>query len=62
VIVDERQPSTSDQVVTVTLTNPNRFVQSGTRKMSARVSYFDTGVFAPAWEGRYDRSVWIVQQ
>lgn len=62
VIVDERQPSTSDQVVTVTLTNPNRFVQSGTRKMSARVSYFDTGVFAPAWEGRFDRTVWIAQQ
>lgn len=62
VIVDERQPSTGDQVVTVTLTNPNRFVQAATRKMSARVSYFDTGVIAPGWEGRYDRTVWIAQQ
>jgi len=55
-----RRPSTpSDRVTEVTIAvDAARFIQSGTRLMRSRVSYFDIGVFSPAWVARIDETTW----
>ncbi|HVT12782.1 MAG TPA: PQQ-dependent sugar dehydrogenase [Fimbriimonadaceae bacterium] len=58
--IDSR-PSTSnnDSRIVLTVTNPNRFIENGTRAMRAQIRYYATGVipFLP-WTARIDQAVW----
>ena len=61
-VVDERKAPTEDTIVVVTITtNPERFVQAGTRLVRARIGYHDRGVTFISWDGRFDRCTWTVR-
>lgn len=59
-VVDTRASSGTDMVVTITPTgNLNRFIQTGTGKVEARISYFDPGtLFSFGWNARFDHIRW----
>lgn len=61
VAVDTRNATTSDTVVSVLTTNPNRFIQAGTQKMVARVRVKPSGpVQSSNWTTNVDQLVWFV--
>jgi hypothetical protein len=55
--------SATDSIVEVTVTtNPERFVQAGTREMKAKVAYFQVGpVPQLAWSAYLDHTFWTVR-
>jgi len=55
VAVDSRQASTADATVEVTATNPNRFIQPGTRALKARISYIGS---SGSFYADTDATVW----
>jgi hypothetical protein len=62
VVVDTRNASpNTDMTIVANGQNPNRFIQSGTRAVRARVRFKQNGpVFNQAWEGRFDQIQWVV--
>jgi hypothetical protein len=57
----ERGGTSEDAVTSVSITSDaERFVQSGTGQMKARVGYVDLGVPFAAWDGRFDQAYWTV--
>lgn len=59
-LIDERNPSMADQVLTLAVANPNQYIEAGTRQMRARVGWYDRGTLAPAWFGATDRLTWTI--
>lgn len=62
-IVAQRAATSSDVVVEVVPSgDPNRFVQTVTGKVEARVSFFDPGtLFAFGWHTSVDQVIWIAR-
>ena len=60
--VDLSVPGAMDSVVDVVITtNPERFVQVGTREMTAKVVYQRVGfTLLWPWSARIDQSVWTI--
>lgn len=58
--VDQRDSSTSDTLITVSVGSAGRFV-SGGNEIRTRVSWFDSGVLFPNWNTRTDALEWVVQ-
>ena len=60
--VDFMIATTADSIVEVSITvDPERFVQAGTKKMRARVSYDEAGiVFLFPWLISFDQTVWVI--
>jgi hypothetical protein len=61
ITVDARPATLADQVVSVPLTDPARFVDPGSRTMMARVRLKANGAGAPVWFGLVDRVAWTVR-
>jgi hypothetical protein len=60
--VDARPATLVDQVVSVPLTDPARFVAPGTRAMTAQVRLDASGPFgSKSWAGHVDRVAWTVR-
>ncbi|MCH7905774.1 MAG: SBBP repeat-containing protein [Armatimonadetes bacterium] len=60
--VDFMIATTVDSIVEVSITtNPERFIQAGTKNMKAKVSYKEAGIvlFFP-WLISFDQSVWVI--
>ncbi|HET8646455.1 MAG TPA: hypothetical protein VFO85_13255, partial [Vicinamibacteria bacterium] len=61
VTVDQRPATQVDQTVTLTLANPGRFVEPGTRRLRAEVRYrTDQPTQASRWSASVDRVAWTV--
>ncbi len=60
VTVDARNASVSnDAIVTVPITDPNRFIQAGTRAMRAQIRYRRTGLtLTSTWFAQFDQVRW----
>jgi hypothetical protein len=59
--VDERNATTEDSVVTLPFgISSERFLESGTGLMKARISYYDPGIASVNWLARIDRAVWTI--
>jgi hypothetical protein len=58
--VDARPATLADQVVTVPLTDPARFMDPATRTLSAQVR-FNPAIPVPTWSVRVDRVAWTVR-
>jgi hypothetical protein len=61
ITVDARPGTTADQVVSVPLTDPARFVAPGSRMMNARARLKANGSGAPLWSALVDRVAWTVR-
>ncbi len=60
---DTRSATTTDSVVNLNLTNPNRFIQSGTKDLRMRLRLKPGGpVFTNTWRTFVDQAVWTVTQ
>ncbi len=58
---DTRSATTTDSVVTVTATTPNRFIETGTMDMRERTRIRADGpVFTNTWRSLFDQTVWVV--
>lgn len=62
-LADSRDATGSDNSIVVTPSgDPNRFVQSGTKLVRAKISWVDKGIlFFPAWQAKVDRLVWLTE-
>lgn len=61
--LDERDGPTSDSITAVRIdTNAGRYINDASGEIAARVGYGDRGVSFPAWDGRFDRIYWTVEQ
>lgn len=60
--VNTRTATTSDQRITVQITtNPQRFIEPGTRRMRAKISYKEAGiVLVYPWQARVDETYWDI--
>jgi hypothetical protein len=59
VLVDSRPTTTGDTTAVLSLVNPGRFVESGTRRMKARVTVTPSSWSQPRiLSGSFDRLVW----
>ncbi len=57
---DARAATTTDGVVALTATNPNRFIQGGTKSLKSRMRIRPAGpVFTNTWRSFLDQAVWI---
>jgi VCBS repeat protein len=61
VTVDARPATLVDQVVSVAVTDPARFVEPGSRTMTARIRLKANGSGAALWFGLVDRVAWTVR-
>ncbi|MCH7903556.1 MAG: hypothetical protein IH944_03205 [Armatimonadetes bacterium] len=61
-LVDFMIATTVDSIVEVTITNdPWRYVQAGTKEMTAKVSYLEAGIILSyPWLVSIDQTVWII--
>lgn len=61
VTVDERDPSTTDQVYQVSApgnsSQQNQFIDPVTRTVRVRIGYLDRGTLSPGWSARYDQVI-----
>ena len=60
--LDSTETSTTDAVVTVTVNaNPTDYIEVGTDRMRALMTYKATGLsFSTGWEIRFDRTHWTL--
>ena len=59
--VDTREATTNDSVTSVTIdSDVARFVDSQTREMAARISFYDPGIPIVGWGARIDRTAWFL--
>ena len=59
-VVSTQATSMNDSTVTLTLANPNQFIQSGTNAVRARIQYQATGpTLQFPWNTYIDRTAWI---
>lgn len=59
--VDSRAASLTDTTVNAVATNPSRYVETGTNKVRAKISYQATGpIVTYPWNAKIDQSVWII--
>jgi photosystem II stability/assembly factor-like uncharacterized protein len=61
VLVNSRAGSLSDITVTLPLTNPTRFIQTGTRKVEARLAISNSARNVRSWIARVDHVRWSIQ-
>ena len=61
--VDVRMATTSDSVIELTfLAGASRFIETGTRKMRARLKWKEAGpIVSYPWQARIDQIVWTVR-
>jgi hypothetical protein len=60
--VDSRVAPTTDVRIAIPVTNQAQFIEAGTRRMTARISYKAEGpVFAYPWTIRIDQATWNVR-
>jgi len=61
VTVSTTASTTSDSTIEVTASNPNRFIQSGTHLVQAKIAYLQTGpVTSSPWSADLNQTVWKV--
>lgn len=58
-VVDERAPTLTDSVISVRV--GSGYVESGTRKMEARIGVFDRGSAFPNWNLSVDAVTWFLE-
>ncbi len=59
--VDTREATTNDSVTSVTIeSDVAPFIDSQTRAMAARISFYDPGIPIAGWGARIDRTAWLL--